>query len=257
MAAGTRAGGGQHPGDGDRRPAHPARGPDHHRDPPARRSCTPGQAERGQGEPHRAGSRRGDRERQIRGRLLAAQDGVRDSACPRRPGGSGARRGPAGHRARRGEPHLHRRRPVLAARPAAGPPQARQRHCQPGTQRPTASPAPSATASPAPSATASPAPMRLACTLNPGQTATLATVPVVATAGPAAAAPHPPRALPHRALAVGPRREHLRDHQAGHPQGCHDRHGDRLQVLDHVRHISSSVSNCPRPASRRSRRSPC
>jgi hypothetical protein len=50
------------------------------------------------------------------------------------------------------------------------------------------SPAPSATASPAPSATASPALMRLSCTINPGQTATLATVPVVATAGPAAAA---------------------------------------------------------------------
>ena len=52
-----------------------------------------------------------------------------------------------------------------------------------------ASQAPSATPSP-PSATASPAPVRLACTLNPGQTGTLATVPVVAaTAGPATAAP--------------------------------------------------------------------
>ena len=58
------------------------------------------------------------------------------------------------------------------------------------TQGATASPAPSATASPAPSATASPAPMRLGCVLNSGQTATLATVPVVATAGSAAAAPH-------------------------------------------------------------------
>ena len=58
---------------------------------------------------------------------------------------------------------------------------------------PPPAPAPSATASPAPSATASPAPMRLGCTLNPGQTATLATVPVVATAGPAAPTP---RTLP-------------------------------------------------------------
>ena len=53
----------------------------------------------------------------------------------------------------------------------------------------TASPAPS-TASPAPSATASPAPMRLGCTLNPGQTGTLATIPVVATFGPPAPTPH-------------------------------------------------------------------
>jgi hypothetical protein len=52
----------------------------------------------------------------------------------------------------------------------------------------TASP-PSATASPPPSATASRAPVRLACTLNPGQTGTLATVPAVAKAGTAAAAP--------------------------------------------------------------------
>jgi hypothetical protein len=51
-----------------------------------------------------------------------------------------------------------------------------------------ASQAPSATPSP-PSATASPAPVRLACTLNPGQTGTLATVPVVATGAPVAAAP--------------------------------------------------------------------
>jgi hypothetical protein len=56
----------------------------------------------------------------------------------------------------------------------------------------TASPAPSATTSPATSPTTSPAPMRLSCTLNPGQTATLATVPVVATAGPAAAPPQTP-----------------------------------------------------------------
>ena len=53
----------------------------------------------------------------------------------------------------------------------------------------TASPAPGTTASP-PSTAASPAPMRLACTLNPGETTTLATVPVVATAGPAAVTPH-------------------------------------------------------------------
>jgi hypothetical protein len=53
-----------------------------------------------------------------------------------------------------------------------------------------ASPAPSTAADPAPSTAASPAPIHLTCTLNPGQTATLARLPVVATAGPAAAAPH-------------------------------------------------------------------
>ena len=79
------------------------------------------------------------------------------------------RRGPAGHRGGRGERHLHRRglSLLLAPRTASG------------------------------AAATIPATTRLDCTLNPGQTTTLATVPVVAAATGAAAAAAPATAAGH------------------------------------------------------------
>ena len=148
-------------------------------------------------------------ERHVCSRPLAAQGGVRTSARPRRPGASGARRGPAGHR--------HAPRGTSPSPPPACPCSSHRR--SPTGPPPAPHPAPPPARHPAPPPARHPAPppprapMRLGCVLNPGQTATLATVPVVAAAGPAAAAPrtfcgH----FTHRALAVGPRRELLRDH---------------------------------------------
>ena len=125
----------------------------------------------------------------------------------------------------------------------------------------TATPAPSATATatPAPSATASPAPMRLSCTLNPGQTATLATVPVVATAGPAAHhATHPPTGTsspdsgsrPPAGASPGPlRRFTLKDDATGTVIAC--------TPSSKMTGTFNSVSNCPQPCPGYSRQSPC